>query len=216
MATAAQIDANRLNARKSTGPRTEAGKSVSRFNALQHGFEARSLVIPGENPAELETLATEYHDRFQPLDALERYLVDTLVHSDWDRRRYARIQAEYLQMDLTERRRHAAAQAPAFESRAVQIVYRRLTAAERSFFRALKELTRIQRERAGQEIAEAELASLLGHGAASAPKPAAPAPAPTESTPIGFVPEKPSSLPHAAPEPQHTLASDAENLALGL
>ena len=210
MGTAAQIDANRLNARKSTGPRTEDGKSISRFNALRTGIEAKSLVIPGEDPAELETLATEYHDRFQPLDALERYLVDTLVHSDWDRRRYARIQAEYLQMDLTERRRHAAAQAPAFENRAVQIVYRRLTAAERGFFRALKELTRIQRERAHQEIAEAELAALLER--APSPKPAAQAPNPMESTPIGFVPEEPQRPSEHPTQPPSTRPAGPENL----
>ena len=48
MATLAQIHANRLNAQSSTGPRSDQGKAASRFNALKHGIEARSLVIPGE------------------------------------------------------------------------------------------------------------------------------------------------------------------------
>ena len=37
MATAAQIEANRRNSQKSCGPRTQAGKDKSRFNALDHG-----------------------------------------------------------------------------------------------------------------------------------------------------------------------------------
>jgi hypothetical protein len=48
MATAAQIDANRRNAQKSTGPRTEEGKNRSRMNALDHGGRASILQLPPE------------------------------------------------------------------------------------------------------------------------------------------------------------------------
>ena len=51
MATAAQIAANRLNVQKSTGPRTPEGKAASSSNALKHGMDAASIVIPGEDPA---------------------------------------------------------------------------------------------------------------------------------------------------------------------
>jgi hypothetical protein len=36
-----QIEANRRNALKSTGPKTEAGKQASRRNAVRHGLTAR-------------------------------------------------------------------------------------------------------------------------------------------------------------------------------
>ena len=45
MATAAQIAANRLNARKSTGPRTAAGKAVSSRNAEKHAKFTRALLV---------------------------------------------------------------------------------------------------------------------------------------------------------------------------
>ncbi|HUB80305.1 MAG TPA: hypothetical protein VMB03_15990, partial [Bryobacteraceae bacterium] len=66
MATQAQIDANRLNAQKSTGPRSLEGKAASRFNALKHAASAKSLVIPGEDEAEFAELAASYHHQFQP------------------------------------------------------------------------------------------------------------------------------------------------------
>jgi hypothetical protein len=46
MATAAQIEANRRNAQRSVGPRTQAGKDRSKLNALGHGCRANILVLP--------------------------------------------------------------------------------------------------------------------------------------------------------------------------
>jgi len=39
-----QIEANRCNALKSTGPRSEAGKRVSRRNAVRHGLTAETVI----------------------------------------------------------------------------------------------------------------------------------------------------------------------------
>ena len=56
MATAAQIEANRRNAQKSTGPKTERGKAHAKLNAIKHGLTARTImpVLPQEDPKELE------------------------------------------------------------------------------------------------------------------------------------------------------------------
>ena len=51
MATIQQIEANRLNAQKSTGPRSVEGKAVSCFNATKTGIDAKSQIIRGEDPA---------------------------------------------------------------------------------------------------------------------------------------------------------------------
>ena len=186
MATPAQLHANRLNAQRSTGPRSDEGKSASRFNALKYGIEARSLVIPGEDPAELEALALDYHQQFNPVGPLEVYLVQTLVQADWNRCRYTRIEAQVLQLLLAGQ--DAAAESPvdAFTGSAAQQIFRRLAATERSYFRALKELGRIQRERKAQEENSVMEPAV-------APSPAPPLP---EEPPIGFVlPIRPQSVP---------------------
>ncbi|MGD0497168.1 MAG: hypothetical protein ABSC23_01915 [Bryobacteraceae bacterium] len=100
MATPAQFHANRLNAMKSSGPRTDAGKAVFRFNALKHGIDAHALVIPGEDPAQLEALALDYDRQFRPVGPLETFFIETLVKSDWDRRRYARIEAQLIRLSV--------------------------------------------------------------------------------------------------------------------
>jgi hypothetical protein len=192
MTSLAQLTANRSNAQRSTGPRTEPGKAASRFNALKFGIEARSLVLPGEDPAALEALALEYHQQLNPSGPLEDYLVRTIVQADWNRRRYTRVEAQILQLLLANR---GAAETPldVFASPAAQRVSRRLAAEERSFFRALKELRRAQRERLAEEEAEAE-----GPAADCRPQPAVAvncAASPLEDPQIGFVPSDPPQDP---------------------
>ena len=46
-----QLRANRANAQKSTGPRTEAGKQRSRLNGLRHGLTGQVSIMTDENRA---------------------------------------------------------------------------------------------------------------------------------------------------------------------
>ena len=52
MSTQAQIDANRLNARKSTGPKTEQGRANSAANSTRHGLQANPTTIFENHPHE--------------------------------------------------------------------------------------------------------------------------------------------------------------------
>ena len=56
MATVKQIEANRKNATRSTGPRTAVGKSKSSRNALRHGLSL-PLIMDAAIRADLEELA---------------------------------------------------------------------------------------------------------------------------------------------------------------
>src|SRR5271157_5146713 len=66
MSSLLQIEANRRNSRKSTGPRSVEGKVVSRMNALKSGIDARSNFIRGENPSDLQGLTNFYYKECQP------------------------------------------------------------------------------------------------------------------------------------------------------
>src|ERR1041385_4356272 len=93
MATDREIAANRLNARNSTGPRTEAGKRRSRRNALRHGLTAESVI----NNLEDETAFRKFeriviHD-YGPETAVERALVARLASLLWRLRRAVAIES---------------------------------------------------------------------------------------------------------------------------
>jgi hypothetical protein len=153
MASLAQITANRLNAQKSTGPRSDEGKAASRFNALKHAASAKSLVIPGEDESTLAELAASYHEQFQPLGPEEALLVEKIVAADWTQRRMHRLEAEVLntliarQDESEENPVGAAFVADCEGSNALQKIFRRREAAGREWYRALGELRRLQSER---------------------------------------------------------------------
>jgi len=102
MATLKQIQANRLNAKKSTGPRSAEGKAKSRFNALKSGIDAQSAVIPDEDPAKFQELADEYYTRFQPENPKERDLLDTLITAVWQLRRLRRVETQFWTTRMNE------------------------------------------------------------------------------------------------------------------
>ena len=81
MATAAQIEANRLNAQKSTGPKSNDGKIRVRCNAIKHGMTARTImpVLPQEDPKELEERTQQAITAMQPRNPLELELVRRAV-----------------------------------------------------------------------------------------------------------------------------------------
>ena len=62
----ARIAANRANARKSTGPRSEAGKARSRANALKHGLTGAGVALPGEDAAAIEATFLQAQEEFAP------------------------------------------------------------------------------------------------------------------------------------------------------
>lgn len=141
MSSPLQIEANRRNSQLSTGPRTPEGKSISRFNALKSGVHAEAQVIPGEDPAELAALADAYRAQFQPSTPLDYYLVDTLIHADWQLRRLRRIEAQLWTSQLSEIKEDAAlghAYVNALD--AFTRLQRRIDSTERSYYRALKQL----------------------------------------------------------------------------
>jgi hypothetical protein len=87
MASERQINANRDNAGKSTGPRTAAGKLISRRNALSHGLSARQLVVEDESPGQMELVIAGVIEELCPQTMLEAQLAEQIAHLTWRMRR---------------------------------------------------------------------------------------------------------------------------------
>jgi hypothetical protein len=58
-----QIEANRRNALKSTGPRTKAGKQASRCNAVRHGLTAETVISALEDANDYKAFRSNHHRR---------------------------------------------------------------------------------------------------------------------------------------------------------
>ena len=195
MASQKQIEANRTNARKSTGPCSVEGKAASRMNALKSGIDAQSQIIRGEEAANLETLRSEYYDRFHPTAPVERMLVDALIDTEWLLRRFRVVEAQLWEEGsrTTYKPDDEITLGQSYNRNAKQFdrLQRRIDSAHRNYRRALQELQRLQAENESQPDSEA------------APQPTPPAPRNQPVTPvIGFVPETaPQSPISAAPSP---------------
>src|SRR3954466_10620235 len=95
--------ANRRNARKSTGPRSPEGKSRSALNAVKTGCFARTPLLPGEEPGELEGFVGEIIEDLSPANAVERDLAERVAGLSWRRRRLWRAEEEILAREFGDR-----------------------------------------------------------------------------------------------------------------
>jgi len=103
MTSEAKIEANRRNALKSTGPKTERGRERARLNALRHGMTARQLVATDEDFGDFARFSAELRATLAPADAVEEQMVEGIVVSTWRLRRAWRAEAALIKVQ----QRHA-------------------------------------------------------------------------------------------------------------
>jgi hypothetical protein len=82
-----QIEANRRNALKSTGPKTEAGKQASRGNAIRHGLTAETVLSALEDAEDYKAFEAAITADYDAQSAVERELVLRLASILWRLRR---------------------------------------------------------------------------------------------------------------------------------
>jgi hypothetical protein len=87
MTTYRQIEANRRNALKSTGPKTEAGKLSSRCNAVRHGLTAETVIGALEDAEDYKAFEAAIIADYDAQSAVERELVLRLASILWRLRR---------------------------------------------------------------------------------------------------------------------------------
>jgi hypothetical protein len=96
MSTQKQINANRKNAQKSTGPKTDEGKATVSQNAIKHGLFAQSIVF-GENEADFEAFHDNMLAELAPVGVVESVLAERAVNLAWRLRRAERMQNEVIE-----------------------------------------------------------------------------------------------------------------------
>jgi len=207
MASPAQIAASRANAQLSTGPRSVEGKAVASRNSLKFGITAQSMLIPGEDPAELEQLTAAYQEQFQPVGPIETGVLETIVRSHWFQLRCDRIEAACYRALLARAMDHGPkgedplGTALIYDSTHGQLhkIFLRRNSALRDWNRAVEQLYHIQAHRQRTENPE-----------------------PATVTPIPSIHLRPSRvrfdnlLPLAAPVPVPPTLEAPVNLALRL
>jgi hypothetical protein len=92
--TYAQLAANRANAEKSTGPRTDEGKAASSRNGLTFGlFTMRDFVQPGEEDEEYVLLCAAFHKDLNPQTTLEQTYAAAIISAQWRLRRCSLVES---------------------------------------------------------------------------------------------------------------------------
>lgn len=154
MATAAQVIANRKNAESSTGPRSLEGKRASSQNSTRHGLSGSThAVLPGEDPDDFEALVSGLEQTYEPCTEVECILIDQMAKARWKILRIARLEAEAYEELLTNPEGASVLGALAQSGNIFEKLQRYADAAERSFYKALRELEKLQSTRAKRATA---------------------------------------------------------------
>jgi len=107
MVSRKQLEANRANAKLSTGPKSDAGRARSRMNALKHGISSQEIVLEEEDAEQFDALRAQLEAEFDPNSVIERELVDRLAGLLWRLRRVPVLEAALIRArreEITPRR----------------------------------------------------------------------------------------------------------------
>ena len=173
MATVRQIEANRRNAQRSTGPTTAEGKNKARYNAVKHGLTAASAVLPHEDPNTFQQLRDALIESYAPATPAELMLVDMVAHSYWRLLRARRVERASLALHIEALKQRNdlpttpdldddAGIAAAFDDPNNNFVLmdRYQNNVERSYYRALEALRKCQNDRLRNERHQAAQAKI--------------------------------------------------------
>jgi hypothetical protein len=98
MTSLRQIESNRLNALRSTGPKTETGKQRSSQNAVRHGLTTEAVIEPLEDPEDYKAFEQAVTADYDAETAVERELILRLASLLWRLRRSTLIETGLFQI----------------------------------------------------------------------------------------------------------------------
>ena len=163
MLTEKQLEANRANAQKSTGPTSVAGLEKVSQNALKHGLCGKFQVLPSENQAEYDDLFERFMRAEKPADDSERELVAKMARHTWLAERAIRCQDSCFIVLPATPENEAERKDPTIVTLQLERFIRYHAAHDRAYQRASKELLERRKQRlkaengsVSQKRAEAE------------------------------------------------------------
>ena len=106
MSSFKQIEANRRNALKSTGPTTPEGKRRSRCNAVRHGLTAETVIAALEDPEDYEAFEAAVISNYDAESAVQRELVLRLASVLWRLRRASSIETGLFESVIEASHKH--------------------------------------------------------------------------------------------------------------
>lgn len=134
-----QLEANRENA-KLGGVKTEEGKAVSRYNAIKHGLLSEQVLMEKEDASHLLDLEKRLRGELKPATEMELLLIDRIAGNVWRLKRALGMEKKSvissgggLMYDADK-------------------VFRYEIMLERSIYKALHELQRLQADRKGEKV----------------------------------------------------------------
>ncbi len=155
MATQSQIEANRQNARKSTGPRTQQGKDRARMNAIVHGL--RATAVSDENDGPLRVSLREQLDaEWQPGSILESMVIDQIADTYLRLRRCPDVEAGMLGTKPVEK---LVSDFRSYSPSKILKLHEYESRLARSLQRLIQQLRDLQRERFARDAEAADCVS---------------------------------------------------------
>ena len=222
-----QQEANRRNAAKSHGPTTPEGRAAVRHNALKHGLTAAEIILPTvEEKIEFEQFRFAFEEECQPVGLLEQVLVEDLVVSRWRMNRARRMESGFFALRHQVMKRQIKEDFAALDAHAhLALIFRddaqdsdtlgkmsRYEARfERSFYKALKELQRLQALRSA--VSDSGNGTVSQSPVSPDPEPVSEPAADPVSAPDPVVAPDPTPQPQAsAREKKPAAPSEASNI----
>ena len=147
---------SKSNAIRSTGPKTPKGKAVTRLNAMRHGIYSEVCFIEGESEADLVAFGKRLRVEFAPVGELELMLADKIVATAWRLRRS--VQVEAVLFDEEENLKNAFG---GYSGDRMMRLGRHEAGLERTLYRALHELQRLQAARHGADVPPPEIVDVM-------------------------------------------------------
>ena len=136
-----KIEANRKNAKKSTGPKTSSGKATSSWNSMRHGILSKRLPsLYGQSKRRFTRLLISLRRDLEPVGALEEVLVEKIAQEYWRLGVVAWHEAEAFTRENP------------FTRSPIPTIARYQTTINRQLFQAMNQLERLQRLRKGDIV----------------------------------------------------------------